>query len=169
MSERSEIWKTISGFENYEVSNLGRVRNKKKLNILKPTVVMPRGYLKVVLSRSGKGSGKLIHRLVALEFIGPCEAGKQCAHLNGKAADNRLENLAWVTQSENEMHKYAHGTMPSGSKHWNSKLTEAQVRDIKNRFGNGQGGEVAAYCYSIGLDPHLAYDVLSGKRWRAVT
>lgn len=165
----SERWKKISGFESYEVSDLGRIRNAEKLNILKPHK-QNRGYFRVQLSHGGKRIAKLVHRLVALEFVGPCEKGKQCAHLDGNRTNNRADNLAWVTQSENDMHKLKHGTMLVGTSHWNAKLTEAQVREIREKFGgNPRPKGVAAYCRSIGVDRHRAYDILNGRRWRSTT
>jgi hypothetical protein len=41
------------------------------------------------------------HRLVATAFIGPCPVGLECDHINRQRRDNRVENLRWVTRSEN--------------------------------------------------------------------
>lgn len=43
-----EIWKKVVGFENYEVSNKGKVRNKETGNVLKPWIINS-GYLSLYI------------------------------------------------------------------------------------------------------------------------
>ena len=87
-----ETWKKISN--NYQVSNLGRVKNKKG-QILKP-YISSTGYLKV---RLDNGKQEYVHRLVATAF---CENKGNCVdHINGNKKDNRAENLEWVSPKEN--------------------------------------------------------------------
>jgi len=109
-----EIWKPIKGFEkSYKVSSLGRVKSLTRM------VRHAKGGLKRVVERIltpnihnycmvslGSGRSRLIHRLVANAFI-PNPQNKPCVnHKNGNKLDNRLENLEWVTYSENERHSY---------------------------------------------------------------
>ena len=61
----NEEWRSISGYLNYRVSNIGRVRNSKTGKILKPGCVHG-GYEQVNIGRSNP---QKIHRLVAHEFI----------------------------------------------------------------------------------------------------
>ena len=42
-----------------------------------------------------------VHHAVLLAWVGPRPEGYECDHLNGNGADNRLENLEWVTPEEN--------------------------------------------------------------------
>lgn len=46
-----------------------------------------------------------VHRLVLLTFVWPSEL--VCNHKNGIKNDNRLDNLEWCTQKENNIHSYA--------------------------------------------------------------
>jgi hypothetical protein len=108
-----ELWKPIKGFEGlYEVSSLGNVRALAKSRrrdypelMMKPEI-MRLGYHRVQLSRFGETRKVLIHRLVAEAFM-PCgQDGFEINHKNGNKSDNRVENLEWVTKSENVNHSY---------------------------------------------------------------
>lgn len=99
----NEIWKPIVGFEKlYTVSSLGKIRGTK---ILAPGD-NGRGYFYVFLSKNGKEKRFYVHRLVAKTFLPNPENKPYVNHKNGIRNDNRVENLEWVTQSENELHKY---------------------------------------------------------------
>lgn len=91
-----ENYKTLLFNENYEVSDMGNVRNKRTGRILKPEVVH-NGYLRVTI---GKKRYR-IHRLVYETFVGPIPEGYQIDHINEKRQDNRLVNLQVLTQAEN--------------------------------------------------------------------
>lgn len=95
-----EIW--IQAFESpkHEVSNLGRVRVKKSKVLIKG-VVNPRGY---IYSELIGGRKIFFHRLI-LQSFNPIEDYQNYTvdHINGIRADNRLENLRWVTNEENTL------------------------------------------------------------------
>ena len=95
----NEIWKTIPGYENYQVSNLGRVKGTK---ILKPNV-RPSGYVYAQLTINGKNKSISIHRLVMMTFVGISKLDVD--HINGDKSDNRLSNLRYVTSRENNLAK----------------------------------------------------------------
>lgn len=87
------MWKPIEGFDNYEVSDAGEVRNTKYNRLLTPSQG-PGGYLRVNLRKDKKSYHQYVHRLVASAFLmGEGEVN----HLNGNRADNRVENLEWTT------------------------------------------------------------------------
>lgn len=98
-------WKTVDGFDQYEVNRLGQVR--KKAQILRPGSI-PTGHLTVALCvGKGKPKSMYVHRLVALAFLEPAPEGKPLVnHKNGNPKDNRLDNLEWASYSENIMHGY---------------------------------------------------------------
>jgi hypothetical protein len=94
-----EMWKKITGY-NYSVSSLGRVRNDKRGNFLKPRN-NKNGYYRVALLGNGKPKDILIHRLVALYFIGNPD-NKPCVdHIDNNKINNNINNLRWVTIREN--------------------------------------------------------------------
>lgn len=109
----------VPKYPDYEVSDNGEVRSKARITrngrgaYLRPVTVLaqhtsPKGYQNVGLYRDGKYKRHQVHRLVALAFLGPSQL--QVRHLNGKPADNRLENLAYGTNAENQKDSMNHGT-----------------------------------------------------------
>lgn len=100
------MWKDIINFSNYEISSKGEVRNKTTQYILKGRLSKS-GYLQVSLKEDGNGKFKnqYIHRLVAIHFIDNPENKKEVNHINGKKTENNVENLEWVTSSENQKHR----------------------------------------------------------------
>lgn len=102
----NEIWKPIDGYDEYEISSIGRVRSSKYGYIHFLAFMKNRkGYLRVKLSKNSKERLFLVHRLVADAFLNE-KKGEQINHINGKKDDNRVENLEWCTASQNLKHAY---------------------------------------------------------------
>lgn len=99
-----EIWEKTTVNPNYSVSSLGRVRNDRNNHILK-SIYDDRGYCYACV-RQGNRYRFSIHRLVAMAFIPNPENKKTVNHINGIHDDNRVDNLEWATQHENNQHKY---------------------------------------------------------------
>jgi hypothetical protein len=103
-----EAWKMIPSYEDYMISNLGRVSSKKG-NAIAHTLMSPtnmNGYKRIKLSKFGKSKTYLVHRLVLIAFIGIDETKSFANHKNGNRSDNRLDNLEWVTAKENVKHGF---------------------------------------------------------------
>lgn len=66
--EANEIWKVIKGYEDYEISSLGRVRSIKYKNILSQNVG-DKGYLTVTLQTKTFRKPVKVHKLMGLNFL----------------------------------------------------------------------------------------------------
>ena len=115
--ENGEIFKPIDLNPKYSVSNFGRVRNNKTNKILSPRNLQ--GYQRVAFYVDGKPTDFRIHRLVAKAFIPNPENKPQVNHINGDKTDNRVENLEWVTNSENIKHAINNGLQDNTSQKMN--------------------------------------------------
>lgn len=106
---QKEIWKDIAGYEGlYQVSNLGGIkslpRNSTRGGILKPLI--HRGYSSVELCKNNIKKRFRVHRLEAFAFLPNPKNKPYINHKNGIRNDNRLENIEWCTNSENQLHSY---------------------------------------------------------------
>ena len=99
-----EKWKVIELYPKYEVSSFGRIRNVKTKYVLK--FYKNNGYLVVNLMKDKKARRKLVHRLVAIEFIENKANKNTVNHIDGNKENNHIENLEWLTQKENIQHAY---------------------------------------------------------------
>jgi hypothetical protein len=97
-----ERWLPIVGYEDYKVSDLGRLKNKHS-RILQPTITN-KGYNRATLCKKSIQNRYLVHRLV-LQAFNPTEEELVCDHINHIRNDNRLCNLRWATQSQNLRYK----------------------------------------------------------------
>ncbi len=95
-----ESWKQITGYENYEVSSWGQVRNVKTKRVLK-LIVQESGYCYASLYERGLYRKVRVHKLVATAFLENPSGFPVVSHLNNCKTDNKVENLKWVTHSEN--------------------------------------------------------------------
>lgn len=118
-SMANEIWKPVPGFEDrYEVSSEGRVLSwfcpgtggKRATPRLLTPAANYAGYQVVSLNANGRAKQFRVARLVLLAHRGEPQHGETASHLNGDRSDNRLDNLAWESVSQNILRKHEHGT-----------------------------------------------------------
>lgn len=152
-----EEWRDVPGFEGlYQVSNTGKVRSYDRLvterngkvrlhagRLLRPSPVAG-GYPGLSFFVAGQRMPTTVHRLVMAAFVGPCPSGQEVNHKDGDKTNNHLENLEYVTHTENQLHSIRvlgnpvpHGHMQLGEANAMSKLTEQQVKEIRVLYATG--------------------------------
>ena len=146
-----EVFKTIVGFENYEVSNIGNVRNIKRGNILKPMLDKD-GYMIVNLYALKKMVTKKIHRIVCESFIENPD-NKTCVdHIDNNRSNNNISNLRFATVAENSYNQKISLRNSSGCKgvHFKKQTNkwQAQIKidGISIHLGSFQNKEDAIQC-----------------------
>lgn len=165
-----EIWKSIPEHPNYEISSLGRVRRTTggagavAGRVLKPVVTI-HGYHEAVLGKYGGVYS--IHSLVLLAFLGPRPVGMTINHKNGIKSDNRFTNLEYLSHKANNEHAdKVLGVKPRGTRHGMSKLTEDQVREIRELRKSGLTLWAIANRYGV-TAANIDY-ITKGKAWAHV-
>lgn len=177
-----ETWRDVSGYEGfYVVSNQGRVKSLFRMVVSKngakksisPKIIASKisgdGYTQNCLfNNTGKRKYLLTHRIAANAFIANPENKPQVNHKNGIKDDNRVENLEWVTRSENQLHALQTGLYISqyGEKRPMSKLNESVVSVIKRRLNEGEKSKDLAIEY--GVNSATISNIKTGSTWKQV-
>jgi hypothetical protein len=180
-----EIWKPVSGWEGYyEVSDLGNVRSltrtaecfvRGKVQIrvhkgkfLKPGPNPKSGYLMVSFTApGGVRDSKYVHQMVAQEFLSAANEGEEVCHRDGNRVNNVVSNLRYGTRSSNALDRHEHGTMNQarGTNHYFHKLTEDQVRRIRQLRGKLTQRELGEL---YGVHNSQISAIQLGKLWKHV-
>lgn len=176
----NEEWKSIKGYPDYEVSNLGRVRSwRLKGNTTKPvteprilkfaTCGSGRKYYAVKLYRDNKGKSHRVHRLVLETFVGPMPEGLEVRHKDGDSFNNRLDNLVYGTHLENMADQKAHGTAVyhNGESHGMARLTEQDVLELRRRYAEG-GVTQYQLADEYGVDQTNISLIVRRKKWKHI-
>ena len=141
----SEVWKDIPGYEGlYQVSNLGNVKSldRKVINSigiernLKGSILKFKYYKSgrpcVELYRNGKSKVYKPYYLVMLAFVGARPDDFVVTHKDGDFLNNKLENLSYDTQSQNQIDLYRQGKSTS-----TGKLSINEVLEIRKLYNTG--------------------------------
>ena len=120
----TEIWANIPSYDDYQISNLGRVKSYKKgYPVILKGHIENTGYLSVSLNNKKYN----IHRLVADVFIHKISGKNIVNHIDGNKLNNYVENLEWCTLEENIRHAYKTGLMDNA-------ITKMKKRKIRAKL-----------------------------------
>lgn len=161
-----EVWVKVDWLDwdfDIEVSNFGNIK-KSSTKTLRKLNLTKQGYYHISLFKKGKTYAKKVHRLVAQAFI-PNPENKPCVnHRDGEKSNNNVNNLEWVTYSENSIHalknKLSKGK--KGEEHSQSKLSESQVIQILNE---GKYDTFQAISDKWGVDRKQIEKILKRTSW----
>jgi hypothetical protein len=177
----SETWRVIPEWDEYDASNLGRIRRRNATmypagKILKPHL-HEKGYLQVGPCQNGKNRKVRVHKLVAQAFLGERPKGMTVNHKDTVKTNNRASNLEYLSDLDNKRHAIARGrfhtekrrhhdplTVLRGDDHPSSKISEPHAREVIALIREGLTLQVIAARYGISRS---AVDHIKKKRtWR---
>lgn len=138
-------WVKIKGSRTYEINKEGQIRRIATKEIVQP-VLTNSGYLRVSKHR--------IHRTLAETFIPNLENKPEVNHIDGNRLNNSLDNLEWVTSSENTEHMLKTGR-------GNIKIKRSDIPKIVEQYNNRVSRQELAKQY--GVTPKAITNVLKGE------
>ena len=157
-----ENWKTIEEYPDYQISSAGNVmsyKNGKK--IARKLSVSRKGYVRISFRHNNKNRNIVVHQLVIKYFGPPQPPNTTPDHINRIKTDNRIENLRWATPEQQRENSVFVGL--TGEANGFSKLTEAQVREIKWKSAAGVSSRALGHEY--GVSKTLILYIRWGKVW----
>ncbi|MDN3664164.1 HNH endonuclease [Algibacter miyuki] len=162
----------IAEFENYKISNYGRLINCKYDPERLVNSSYTNGYESISLKQrvNGKSTGRYVHKLVAQHFLEKKEDEVFVIHIDYDKKNNHVDNLKWATKREKEVHQY------SGENYKNrkinrsyAKLTESRVRLIRRKVNDpNRRTRIKMIAKQFGISEMQVYRVVSGENWKHV-
>lgn len=172
-----EEWRDVVGYEgSYIVSNKGSIKSldryvkngvhgKILIKSKTPKIyVQKQGYHMVRFSIGSHQKLVFVHRVVAQSFIPNPDDKKTVNHKNGIKSDNRVENLEWASQRENNLHAFKTGLQKprKGISHHKAKLKDSDIIEI--RLPSQEPSHVVAERY--GVSSSTIRQIRRGDIWR---
>jgi hypothetical protein len=157
----------VDGCPGYAVTSDGRVisyKYRRRLELRQGRI--GRGYRSVKLWVSPKYRTRYVHQLVAIAFHGPRPPGMEVRHLDTDKSNNRVDNLAWGTPEENRADNHAFSRYRKGEAVTGHKLTEHDVRAIRQHLDDGMAAAAIARCFCVAHSQ--IWSIKSGTTWKHV-
>ena len=164
---KREIFKDIplDGYENYRVSNRGRLLNILTGNIIK-THYDKNGYVIVNVLINKELKQMKLHRMVGYAFIPNPYNKPHINHKDGVKDNNYYENIEWCTHQENMAHASKNFLLAHGENHPQAKLTEHAVYLIREALNNNVTQEQIALDFGVGRT--AIYNIKHSIKWKHV-
>jgi hypothetical protein len=110
----------------------------------------------VALKVDGKSTSFLVHRLMAIAFLGEPPPGCEVCHNDGDGTNNVLSNIRWGTRSENILDSVQHGT-----NHWTTRThcpNDHEYTPENTGYSRRSSGKRFRYCKTCKHRNQRAYD-----------
>lgn len=176
-----EEWRDVVGYEGwYAISNHGRVMRTRGGTNTYPGRILKQGsdrdgYKNVGLSRNGSQKTAKVHHLVMVAFVGPM-GNMQVNHIDGIKDNNRIDNLEYVTASQNIRHSIdvlgnkntgaPIGTF-AGERNPNSRLDSEKVAEIRRLLATNLYTQ-ARIASMFNVSQLTISNISTEKTWRSV-
>lgn len=156
-------WRVCNQFPDYAVNVQGQIIRRRDHHLI-PLFATRIGYLYASIRVGLRDYRKVyVHRQIALAFVPGAAEGLEVNHINGDRADNRAENLEWVTHAQNMASDRMHGR-PGRPTLSGAVLTEADVLAIHAASQRGDlQREIAA---RFGVRQATISHIITGRQWR---
>lgn len=160
----NEVWIENNG---YKISNYGKVTKKNSDNLQKMNLNHC-GYVMCNVKFDDGFYARSVHRAVAYAFLRDTyREGLEVNHIDGNKENNRVDNLEWVTKSQNQQHEVRTLQQRNGEKACISKLTNEQAIEIYNECLKGEKlYKDIALEFGISA-PEVSY-IATGKKWKSL-
>lgn len=169
-----EVWATLPNYPGYEVSTKGRVLSywgwvtygdtrtytitSEPQRLLTITIEPKEGRSFAMLRKIGRQYRQQVAALILEAFVGPRPSPKlDCRHLSGDPTDNKIENLAWGTRSQNQIDMVYHGSHPL------YRLRPVDIPLIRSRLAQGDRQQEIAANYGVARQAISA--IKTGRSW----
>lgn len=163
--EDEEEWRVVPEFEDYLVSNLGRIMSIKHNKRYIISLSMGRGYWNVTFWMNNKSKLFGVHRIVAKAFIPNPENKREVNHIDGNKINNHVSNLEWNTSKENKQHAVKMQLVAYGSQKPSSKLKESDIPIIRKlHLIDKVSQNQIARDYKVSV--FTIHSIFKGKTWR---
>lgn len=166
-----ETAKEIPGYPGYFATKSGTIYSNRKqyIKALKEQI-NPWGHRYVYVSKSGwlRSKRTQVHRLVAYTFLDNPLNKPVINHLDSNPSNNNVSNLEWATNHENVLHAARNGRMgkAKGEKNFKAKLTDKQVRSIREEYSTGVTQKYLGSKFGVGQG--TISRIVINKSWRHI-
>lgn len=163
-------YRIIQGFPDYAIGDDGSVWSKRVASSWRKLKCSDHdGYVAVSLCKEERHQVfHYVHRLVLINFVGPCPDGMEACHFpDATRSNNSLANLRWDTPKENSNDSEIHGTRAKGITNGSTVLTEEIVKDARERYDH-HNVSMSMLAKELGVDVVTVFDFIKGKTWMHV-
>ena len=154
------------GFDKYAALECGNILSLRSGKHLKP-ITQKLGYKSIMLSQDGKRCVFLVHRLIAMSYIGrDVRSQVQVNHKDGIKANNAVDNLEWMSSKDNVRHAVQTGL--KDSQFANAReVTDEQALGICHSLLSGNRPKKVAELFSTTV--HVVNNIRHKKAYRHIT